>query len=79
MNLKRGYKSRNNFVNSENGDLLADTSNILNRWKNHFSRLLNIHIVSDVRQIEIRTTEPLVLGPHCLEVEIVIAKLKKCK
>jgi hypothetical protein len=26
-------------VEDENGDLLADTHNILNRWKNYFSRL----------------------------------------
>jgi hypothetical protein len=47
-------------VEDENGDLLADSHNILNRWKNHFSQLLNVHRVGDVRQIEIRTTEPLV-------------------
>jgi hypothetical protein len=34
--------------------------NVLNRWKNYFSQLLNIHRVSDVRQIEIYTAEPLV-------------------
>jgi hypothetical protein len=52
---------------------------ILNRWKNFFSQLLNVHNVSDVRQIEIHIAEPLVLGPSCLEVEIAIAKLKKYK
>jgi hypothetical protein len=40
---------------------------------------LNAHIVSDARQIEIRTTEPLVLGPSRLEVEIGIAELIKYK
>jgi sorting nexin-29 len=34
--------------------------------------------VSDVRQIEVHTAEPLVPGPSRLEVEIAIAKLKKC-
>jgi hypothetical protein len=62
-----------------NGDLLADSHNILNRWKNYFSQLLNVHNVSDVRQIEVRTAEPLVPGPSRLEVEIAIAKLKKYK
>jgi hypothetical protein len=33
-------------------------------------------IVIDARQIGIRTAEPLVPGPSCLEVEILIAKLK---
>jgi hypothetical protein len=34
----------------ENGDLLADSHNILNRWKNYFSQSLNVHRVIDVRQ-----------------------------
>jgi hypothetical protein len=43
------------------------------------SQLLNVHNVSDVRQIEVRTVEPLVPGPSRLEVEIAIAKSKKYK
>jgi hypothetical protein len=35
--------------------------------------------VSDVRQIEVHTAEPLVPGPSRLEIEIAIAKLKKYK
>jgi hypothetical protein len=61
-------------VKDENGDLLADSHNILNRWKNYFSQLLNVHNVSDVRQIEVHTAEPLVPGPS-LEVEIAIANI----
>jgi hypothetical protein len=38
---------------------------------------LNIHNVSDVRQIEVHTEELLVPGPSHLEVEISIAKLEK--
>jgi hypothetical protein len=60
----------------ENGDLLADPQNILNRCKNYFALLLNVHIVSDVRQIEIHTAESLAPGPRCLEDEIVSANLK---
>jgi hypothetical protein len=42
-------------VKDENGDLLADSDNNLNRWKNtYFSQLLNVHNVSDVRQIEVQ-------------------------
>jgi hypothetical protein len=48
-------------------------------WKNYFSQLLNVHRVSDVRQIEIHTAEPLVPEPSPFEVEIAIAKLKKYK
>jgi hypothetical protein len=38
-----------------------------------------VHRVSDVRQIEIHTAEPLVLDPSPFEVEIVIAKFKNYK
>jgi hypothetical protein len=41
--------------------------------------LLNMHNVSDVRQIEVHTAEPIVPGPSCFEVEIAIANLKKYK
>jgi hypothetical protein len=40
---------------------------------------MNVHNVSDVRQIEVHTAEPLVPGPSRLEVEIAIATLKKYK
>jgi hypothetical protein len=52
--FKRDYLPRNYLVKYENGDLLADSHNILNRWKNYFSQLLNVHNVSDVRQKCIR-------------------------
>jgi hypothetical protein len=66
-------------VKDENGDLLADSYYIFNRWKNYFSQLLNMPNASDLRQIEIHSAEPLVPGPSRLEVETVIAKLKKYK
>jgi hypothetical protein len=40
--FKKGYQPRSNLVRDENGDFLADSHNILNRWKNYFSQLLNI-------------------------------------
>jgi hypothetical protein len=58
---------------------LTYSHNRLNRWKNYFYQLLNVHSVSEVRQIEIHTAEPLVPGPSSLEVEIAIAKLEKYK
>jgi hypothetical protein len=67
--FKRGYQLRNNLVKDENGDLVVDSHNAFNRWKNFFSRLLNVHNVSDVRQIEIHMAEPIVPGPSRLEVE----------
>jgi hypothetical protein len=74
--FKRGYQPRNNLVKDENGDLLADSLSILNRWKNYFSQLLNVHNVSDVRQIEVHMAESLVPGPSGLEVETAIASWK---
>jgi hypothetical protein len=66
-------------VKDENGELLADSHNILNRWKNYFSQMLNVHNVTDVGQIYVHTAEQLVSGPSRLEMEIAIAKLKKYK
>jgi hypothetical protein len=51
----------------------------LNKCKNHYSQLLNVHRISDIRQIEIHTTELLVLDPVPFEVETAITKLKRYK
>jgi hypothetical protein len=59
--------------------MLLHSHNILNRWKNYFSQLLNVHRVSDVGQIEIHTAEPLVPDPSPFEGEIAIPNLKKHK
>jgi hypothetical protein len=45
--FKKGYRPSSNLVKDDNGNLLADSHNI--------SHLLNVHSVSDVRQIEIHT------------------------
>jgi hypothetical protein len=47
--FKRGYQPRINIVRDEKGDLVADSHSILARWRNHFSQLLSIHGVNDVR------------------------------
>jgi hypothetical protein len=51
--FKRGYQPRNNLVKDENGNL-ADSYNIINKWKNYFSQLLNVHNISDIRQTEVQ-------------------------
>jgi hypothetical protein len=51
INDLRGYKPRSNLVNDENGDLLADAHKIMNRWKNHYFSVIEVHRVSDVRQV----------------------------
>jgi hypothetical protein len=49
------------------------------RWRNHFSQILNVHGVNDVRQAEIHTAELLVPEPSASEIELVIDKLKSHK
>ena len=49
------------------------------RWRNYFSLILNVHGVSDVRQAEIQSAEPLVPEPSVSEVELAIEKLKSHK
>jgi hypothetical protein len=66
-------------MKDENGNLLADPQNVLNRWKNFFNQVLNVHGVHDVRQMDIHTNEPLVPEPSLVEVEIAIGKLKSYK
>jgi hypothetical protein len=56
------------------GMICLQVSKILNRWKNYFSHLLNVHNVSDIMQIEVCTAEPLVPRPSRLEVETAIRK-----
>jgi hypothetical protein len=62
-------------VKNGNGDLLANSQNILNRQKNYFSQFS----VSDIRQIEIHRTELREPGRRHPEDEIAVAKLKKYK
>jgi hypothetical protein len=77
--IMRGYQPRSNFKKDGNGDLLAQSCNILNRRKLYFPQLMIVHSVSDGRQIEVHTAETLVPGHSRLEVEIAIAELKKYK
>jgi hypothetical protein len=39
-------------------------------WKNYVSQLLNVHNISDVRQIEVHTAEPLVPDPSGFQEKI---------
>jgi hypothetical protein len=77
--IKKGYQPRINIITDENGNLLADLQNVLNRWKHFFNQVLNVHGVHDVRQMDIHTAEPLVSEPSLVLVEIAIGKLKSYK
>jgi hypothetical protein len=63
----------------ERGDLLADPHKILNRWKNYFCQLLNVHGAGGVRQTEMHTAEPFVPEPSASGVGVAIGKLKRYK
>jgi hypothetical protein len=57
MSLRR---VNNLTIKDENCDVVADSHSILNREKNYFCPLLNVHGVNQVRQAEVHTAEPLV-------------------
>jgi len=75
--LKKGYQPRANMVKDEKSDVVTGSHSILAKWRNHFSHVVNVHGVDDVRQTEIQTAEPLVSEPSTFEVEMAIEKLKK--
>jgi hypothetical protein len=57
--------------------LVIDCYIFLVGWRNHFSQLLNVHGVDDVRQTQILTAEPLGLGLTAFDVEMAIEKLER--
>jgi len=59
--------------------LVTGSHSILARWRNHCSQLLNVYVVSDVRQTEIYTAEPLLPELGVFEVEMAIDKLNSHK
>jgi hypothetical protein len=74
--FQKCYQPRTNLVNYENGDLLADSHSILNRCRNFFCLLLNLHGINYVRHTEIHTTKPLVHELNSFEGETAIEKFK---
>jgi hypothetical protein len=44
--FKKGYQHRTNLTKNDKGDLLTDFHSILNRQKNYFCQLLNVHGVN---------------------------------
>jgi len=71
IDFKKGYQPGTNIVKSDKDDMVTDCHSILARWRNHFSQLMNVHGVNDVRQTEIHR-EPLVP-----EIEMAIEKLER--
>jgi hypothetical protein len=52
---------------------------MLNKRKNYFCQLLNVHWVGGVRQTEMHTAELFVPMPIVSEIEVAIGKLKRYK
>jgi hypothetical protein len=46
--FKKGYQPRINIIKYVNSNLLADPQSVLNRWKNFFNQVLNVHEVHNV-------------------------------
>jgi len=59
--------------------VVTDSHNILVKWRKHFSQLLNVHWVNDVRQTEIHTAEPLVPEFINFEFEMAFERLIRHK
>ena len=47
--FRKGYQPRTSIVKNETGDLVTDSLNSLDRWRNHFSQLLSADGINDVR------------------------------
>ena len=77
--ILRRYQPRTNIVKGEKSNLFTDCNSILGRWRFYFSQLFNVHGVSDVRQAEIHTAEPIVPELSAFEVQMAIEKLKRHK
>ena len=59
--------------------MVTVSHSVLAKWWNHFSQLLNIQRVNDVRQTKTHTAEPLVLESNAYEVELATENLKSHK
>jgi hypothetical protein len=67
------------LIKDDGSDLLADPHKILNRWKNYFCQLLNVHGTGGVRETEIHTAEPFVPETSASEAEVAIGKMERYK
>ena len=74
--FKKGYQPRTDTVKDEKGDLFTNSHSILANRRNHFSGLLNVHVVNDIRQTKILTAERLVSECSVFEFEMATEKLK---
>ena len=76
MILRRGTSLDVIQLMYEKGNVVADSHSIVDRWRNYFSQVFNVHGFKDVGQTEIHTEEQLVPDPRASEFELAIEKLK---
>jgi hypothetical protein len=74
--FKKGHHPRTSVVKDEKVDLVTDSHSILDRWRNHFSQLVNVHCISDAGQTEIHTAELPAPEPSAFDIEMTIEELK---
>jgi hypothetical protein len=74
--FKKSYQPRNSIVINKRGDSVTEPHGIVDRWKNYFSHILNVHEGTEVKQTEIQVAEPLVPEPGAFEAEMAIENLK---
>jgi hypothetical protein len=83
MNVfKKVYRPRNNSAKYENGDLLADSHNLVNKWKNYIfilCQLLNVLGFNDVWRTQMERVEPLVHKPGSFGVHTSNKELNRYK
>ncbi|MEB2589900.1 hypothetical protein SOP87_30190, partial [Bacillus cereus] len=77
--FRKGWQPKVNLIKDKDGDFLADPSDMLNRWKNYFNDLLNVHVGDKSEVNEVHTAEPLVPEPNLTEVKDAIKRLKNNK
>jgi len=59
--------NKTNIVKDEMVDMFTDSHSICSSWRKHFSQLLNLHRVNEVRQTEKPTAEQVVPEPCACE------------
>jgi len=76
--LRKGYQPRLGMIRNERGDPRADSTKIIDAWKNYFD-LLNVQKGEPTEEFEIYTAEPWIAEPSEIEVQMSIKKLKHFK
>jgi hypothetical protein len=79
QDFKKGYQPITNIEKNEKCNLVADCRSIMARWRNYFSQLFNVHVVSDVIHTALHTAEPQVPELSASEVGLATEKPKSHK